>query len=84
MKYHTTKDGNKIKLCDLELSHLENIIKWIEKRAIEGVDVRYGGGIPTDTPWFEAETYYGSEAKELLNIQAYKDELIRRNQTLKP
>lgn len=32
MKFHKTKDGKKILLSDLELSHLENIIKWIEKK----------------------------------------------------
>ena len=34
MKFHKTKDGKKILLSDLELSHLENIIKWIEKKLL--------------------------------------------------
>ncbi len=33
MKFHKTKDGKKIKLADLETNHLENIIKWIERKA---------------------------------------------------
>ena len=36
MKYHKTKDGTKIKLSDLELSHLKNILRWIDRKAAEG------------------------------------------------
>lgn len=78
MKYHTTKDGKKIKLCDLELSHLENIIKWIEKKAKEGLKVRLAGGSGADDFYYDELTYYGKDAKNLLNLEDYKKELKNR------
>ena len=81
MKYHKTKDGKKIKLQDLELSHLENIIKWIERKAKEGITVRIGGGFCAEDMWYDEETYYGEEAKSQLNFDDYKAELERRRNT---
>ena len=81
MKYHKTKDGKKIKLVDLELSHLENIIKWIERKAKEGITVRMGGGSCAEDMWYDEETYYGKEAKRQLNFDDYKAELERRHST---
>jgi len=81
MKYHKTKDGKKIKLADLELSHLENIIKWIERKAKEGITVSMGGGSCAEDMWYDEETYYGKEAKRQLNFDSYKAELKRRLST---
>ena len=78
MKYHKTKDGKKIKLADLETNHLENIIKWIEKKAEEGFTISSGGGSTSEDMWYDEETYYGKEAKKQLNYSDYKDELKRR------
>ena len=81
MKYHKTKDGRKIKLSDLETSHLENIIKWIERKAKEGLTVRMGGGSTAEDMWYDEETYYGEDAKRQLNFSDYKDEFERRVST---
>jgi hypothetical protein len=82
MKYHTTKDGKKIKLADLELSHLENIIKWIERKAKEGLTVRYGGSGPcAEDMWYDEDTYFGEEVKRKLNFYDYKAELEQRVST---
>lgn len=81
MKFHKTKDGKKIKLTDLETSHLENIIKWIERKAKEGLTVRMGGGSCAEDMWYDEETYYGEEAKRQLNFLDYKAELERRVST---
>ena len=78
MKYHKTKDGKKIKLHDLELSHLENIIKWIERKAKEGVTVRIGGGFCAEDMWYDEDTLYGKKAKEEMNYKDYISELERR------
>ncbi len=78
MKFHKTKDGKKIKLVDLELSHLENIIKWIERKAKEGITVRIGGGSCVEDMWYDEETYYGEEAKSQLDFSDYRAELERR------
>ena len=81
MKFHKTKDGRKIKLADLETSHLKNIIKWIERRAKEGLTVRMGGGSCAEEMWYEEEILYGEEAKSVLNYSDYKTELERRIST---
>ena len=78
MKFHTTKDGRKIKLSDLEMSHLKNIIKWIERKAEEGLTIRMGGGFTGEDIWYDEKTYYGEDAKRQLNFSDYKDELDRR------
>lgn len=78
MKYHRTKNGQKILLTDLETDHLQNIIKWIERKAKEGFTVRMGGGTGGEDIWYDEETYYGEKAKRELNFLDYKSELERR------
>jgi hypothetical protein len=78
MKFHKTKDGKIIKLADLETTHLENILKWIERKAKEGLTVRMGGGRSVEDMWYDEETYYGKNAKSQLNFSVYKAELERR------
>jgi hypothetical protein len=79
MKYHKTKLGHKIKLSDLELSHLENIIKWIEDKAIKGFTIRMGGGYGAEDMWCDECTYYGKAVKHHLKYDEYKAELNKRN-----
>ncbi len=82
MEYHKTKDGRKIKLTDLELNHLENIISWIKRKSKEGLTVRVsGGGSCAEDMWCDEETYYGKKAKKELNFYIYKAELKRRLST---
>ena len=81
MKFHKTKDGKKIKLADLELSHLENIINLIERKSIEGYTSRSGGGSCAEDMWYDEEMVYGKEAKEALNFYDYQAELERRVST---
>ena len=84
MKFHRTKDGKNIKLADLEFSHLENILKLIERKAKEGVTVKNGGGGPTaEDMWYDEETYYGKKAKRLLNFYDYKTEFKSREKIKK-
>jgi len=81
MKFHKTKDGRKIKLADLELSHLKNILKCIERKAKKGLTIRMGGGSTAEDMWYDENTYYGEEAKRQLNYYDYKAELERRGNT---
>jgi hypothetical protein len=82
IEYHKTKDGRKIKLSDLELYHLENIINWIELKSKEGLTVILGGGGScAEDMWCDKETYYGKKAKRELNFNSYKAELKRRTIT---
>ena len=78
MKFHKTKDGKKILLSDLELSHLENIINLIERKSIERYTSRSGGGSGAEDMWYDEDTYYGEEAKRELNFYDYMSELNRR------
>jgi methylmalonyl-CoA mutase cobalamin-binding subunit len=79
MKYHTTKSGKKILLSDLELSHLKNIIKLIEKKAKEGLKIIMGGGsIYEGDIWYDEETYYGEKCKNELGYYFYVKELKSR------
>ena len=78
MKYHITREGKKIKLCDLELGHLKNILKWIEKKADEGITIRRGGGFTAEDMWYDEEELYGERALEYLNYYQYKAELNKR------
>ena len=79
MYYHTTREGKKIKLADLKLSHLKNIIRWIERRAKKGVMVIRGGRGPcAEDMWCDVDTYFGSKARDELNYFAYKDEFKKR------
>ena len=78
MKYHKTKEGRKIKLKDLELDHLKNIIKWIDRKAEEGLLLQDGGGYDASDMWYEEETLYGEDARKELNYYSYISELNRR------
>jgi len=79
MKYHVTKDGRKIKLEDLELSHLKNIIKFIERKAKDGMVISRGGGSTAEDMWYDEETIYGVKVKKELHYDDYVKELKRRN-----
>lgn len=78
MKYHKTKNGTKIKLKDLKLSHLKNILRWIDRKAAEGVTVRMCGGSTGEDMWYDEYTCYGENARRELNYYDYKAELSRR------
>lgn len=88
MFVHETRDGRKIKLADLKLSHLENIIKHIENKARNGLTIRYGGilepdgDIWYDEEWYDEETIFDNEVKVLLHYYDYVEEYNRRVKNL--
>lgn len=43
-KTWTTKDGETVKIKDMETSHIQNCIYFLEEKAREGVDVVYSFG----------------------------------------
>jgi len=80
---HTTKDGKQISLEMLSDDHLVNIIRWIERRAQEGITVCTGGwGSYSDDMWGDCEIYYDKEALELTRYDLYMQELRRRNKNI--
>ena len=80
MEYHVTREGVKIKISDLEQSHLINIIKYIERKSENGVRIRSGGGFDAEDMWYDEYTATGEIAKRHLNYYAYKEELEKRKQ----
>ena len=77
---HVTKDGRIIPLKDISLNHLINIIKYIERRAKEGVCVVSSYyGVDTMDMDFNDEVLYGQKALDIMNYDAYVNELKRRN-----
>jgi hypothetical protein len=75
MKFHKTKNGEKIKICDLETSHLKNIINLIERKSKEGITIRMGGGSTAEDMWYDEEEIYGEDVKIELNFYDYEKEL---------
>ena len=76
--YHTDKNGKKTKISDLETSHLINIIRLIERKAKEGLVVRYGGGTTAEDIWYDEDHLFGEEVLEHMNFYDYKNELNSR------
>ena len=76
--YHTTNDGREIKLSDLQEGHLDNIIRWIERKAQEGVYVRSGSGWDPDSFWMDEELYKGEQALRYLKYDMYLQEKSKR------
>lgn len=76
--WHTTRDGKCIKICDLETSHIKNIINFINKKASEGIEIKYGFSNPIYDPYFDTDEIYGNEVRSLFNYDLYKKELKRR------
>lgn len=77
--FHTTQKGEKILLKDMDIHHLINTIRHIEKRAESGVYVCFGG-FDGDEPWFDGETLYGKDALARLNYNVYVEELKLRTE----
>ena len=73
-----TKGGIEIKYKDLEYSHLQNIIKYIEKIAVQGFTVRAGGGSSLDDFWVDEYEIFGKDVKELFDYAGIKKELEKR------
>ena len=59
-KYWKTKDGKLVKYKDLKDSHLWNILKWIERKAEEGITIMTGGGFDLDDMWYDENTLEGN------------------------
>lgn len=78
MKVHITRDGTKIKLCDMTDAHLAATIRLIERKANEGIVVRYGGGTCADDIWYDEEYLRGEDALKYMDHAKYIEERDRR------
>lgn len=68
---HTTKSGEVIELSKISDRHLQNIIAMLERKAADGVTVRYGGGSTADDIWYDEDVLFGDEALDYLHYGEY-------------
>ena len=78
MRVHTTRDGTKIKLCDMADSHLAATIALMERRATEGIVVRFGGGSCAEDMWYDEDHFEGEEALKFMGYYDYVAEQEKR------
>jgi len=85
MKIHVTRNGTKIKLCEMTNSHLAATIRLRERKAKEGIVVRYGDGSCLEDIWYDEDHLFGDDVKEHMNYNDYVIELNSRktNQRIK-
>ena len=76
---HVTKEGQIIPLKDITNSHLIKIIKYIERRAKEGLCIVSGcHGVDMVDMDFDEEFFYGQDVLKRMNYDSYINELKRR------
>lgn len=74
-KYHTTRDGQKMLISDMNSGHLMATIKFIEKKAEDGFVVAAGGSCPESFYFEEAE---GPEVLDYFDYDSYLQEAHKR------
>jgi hypothetical protein len=83
MKTWETKNGDEIPYKKLEDSHLLNILKWIERRAENGMTVEEGGGNYWGEGdcdyWYDCYEIKGDEVLERYDYKGLKKEAKKRN-----
>jgi len=79
MPYWETQNGEEIAYKDLEDSHLLNILKWIERRAENGMTVQEGGGgWDTEDMSYNEYDIEGDEVLERFDYKGLKKEAKKR------
>ena len=58
--------------------HLECTIRWLERKAEEGVFMQVGGGSCADDMYYDEYMLFGQEALEQLNYADYVEEQLTR------
>lgn len=53
--YWETKNGEKIKICDMEIDHIKNTINYLKKHT-DFYDIS-GGGFDIDSMYYEDNSY---------------------------
>ena len=79
-KYWETKEGDEIEYKKLKDDHLLNILKWIKRRAEEGV-MEFAGSTMGDCAedwWGESWEIYGDEVLEKYDYKGLLAEAKRR------
>ncbi len=86
MMKHRTRDGQEMLIMEMTDTHLENTIRWIERKAEEGIEVIAGCGIGSGAEDIcdDYETLRGREALDHFNYGHYVAERQRRRDVLTP
>lgn len=80
IEYHTTATGDVIPIAELSDRHLDNIIKMIERKAEEGIDIVCGGGHGDyHEMWADVYEIEGDEVLDHYDYEKYIRERKRRN-----
>jgi len=74
-----TQNGDFIAYKNLKDDHLLNIIKWIEKKAENGMAVRYGGGFSPEDFCYEEEEIEGDVVLDYYDYKGLVKEVKKRN-----
>lgn len=81
MKYWITQSGEKLAVKDMETSHIENCINYLQKKIDTGqtvVTIQYGGnGWDTDDIWYDEEEVDRKPEMKAW-IKRFKKELDKR------
>jgi hypothetical protein len=81
-KYHITASGDWIPLKELSDSHLNNIIAMIERKAVEGIEVVWGGGWGDfEEIWSDVDELFDEEVYDHFDYPKYVNERKRRAKT---
>jgi len=79
IKKWVTNAGNEIPYRELETGHLVNILKWIERKAKDGITLQYGGGGPDpEDMWYDEQYIEGKEVFDKYDYKGLKKELDNR------
>lgn len=80
MKTWITKDGKEIEFNKLEDSHLLNILKFIKKRAKDGVEIVSSYGYEDDNDFMtgDVDVIYGKEVEDKMGYKELKKIAIER------
>ena len=78
--YWTTKNGEEIKISDMEISHIKNCIKMLERDAIEGVEAITSYGYCENDNYIsgDVDILYGEEFLNTTPYKLLKEELTKR------
>ncbi len=78
--FHKDREGNIKKISELETGHLENIVRYIERRSLEGMEI-FSNSLDPDDKWeYDAPIHIeGYAVKEKMGHQHYVSELNRRS-----
>jgi len=73
-----TKEGELIKYSEITDSHLLNILRWIEKKAVEGIILVVGGGFCAEDMWGDKYAIKGNDVLKHYDYNLLVNEAKKR------